>query len=123
MNDRKFAIFMGVALVSWYSKKQCSVATSIESEYNVLVDAAAEMSWSQSLLLELGIIIPKAPLSLCDNIGSAYLSINPVLHAHMKRVEIDFHLCVTKSKVLVSDPDLVSPFFRDELLAPVRHRV
>ncbi|KAF3633959.1 hypothetical protein FXO38_20809 [Capsicum annuum] len=96
MDDRKFAIFMGVALVSWYSKKQCSVATSIESEYNVLADAAAEMSWSQSLLLELGIIIPKAPLSLCDNIGSAYLSINPVFHAHMKRVEIDFHLCVTK---------------------------
>jgi hypothetical protein len=51
----------------------------------------AEMMWVQQLLIELQ--IPHSPVarSWCDNIGATYLSANPVFHARMKHIEIDFH--------------------------------
>ena len=46
--------------------------------------------WITSLFRELR-IISSPPTLWCDNIGATYLSTNPVFHASMKHIEVDFH--------------------------------
>jgi hypothetical protein len=55
--------------------------------------------WLQSLLKELKIPHPPATRLWCDNLGATYLSVNPVFHARMKHIEVDFHFvreCVAR---------------------------
>ena len=47
--------------------------------------------WLQTLLKELSIAHPRTAVLWCDNIGATYLSANPVFHARMKHIEIDYH--------------------------------
>jgi len=55
-----------------------------------VVNAAADVIWLQSLLLELG--VPQSlSIVLCDNLGATYLTINPIRHSRSKHVEIDVH--------------------------------
>ena len=44
----------------------------------------------QSLLCELG-VLQSPPIVLCDSLGAAYLSVNPIRHSRSKHVEIDIH--------------------------------
>jgi hypothetical protein len=78
--------------VSWSSKKQPTAArSSTESKYKALANAIAEVIWLQSLLKELGVFQPRAPILWCDNIGAVYLIANPAFHGRTKHVEVDFH--------------------------------
>ncbi|KAF2300648.1 hypothetical protein GH714_014937 [Hevea brasiliensis] len=46
----------------------------------------------------------ETPILWCDNVGAAYLTANPIFHAHMKHVEVDFHYVhdkVTKKELQV----------------------
>jgi histone deacetylase 1/2 len=49
------------------------------------------MMWIQQLLTELQVLHSPVARLWCDNIGATYLSANPVFHARMKHIEIDFH--------------------------------
>lgn len=65
-----FLVFLGSNLVTWSSRKE---------------------HWLQSLSGELGVYQSQAPILWCDNLGTTYLSANPVLHARTKHIEVDFH--------------------------------
>jgi hypothetical protein len=47
--------------------------------------------WVQTLLDELEVSQSKAAVLWCDNIGATYLSTNPVFHARINHIEVDYH--------------------------------
>ena len=86
-----FLIYFGNNLISWSSKKQPTVArSSTEAEYKAITNATSEIVWITSLFRELQ-IVASPPTLWCDNIGATYLSTNPVFHARMKHIEVDYH--------------------------------
>jgi histone deacetylase 1/2 len=65
-----FAVFFGSNLISWSSRKQPTVSrSSTEAEYKALANGTAEVSWIQSLLKELYVMQPRAPVLWCNNLG------------------------------------------------------
>jgi hypothetical protein len=79
-------------LVSLCAKKQSTVSrSSTEVEYRSLALTCTEILWLQHLLHE---ILPSSqpiPQLWCDNIGATFLAANPMFHARMKYIEINFH--------------------------------
>ncbi|XP_062103271.1 uncharacterized mitochondrial protein AtMg00810-like [Humulus lupulus] len=87
-----YCIFLGHNLISWSSSKQRVVSrSSTESEFRAFADSVAELSWVKFLLRDLCMQQRYAPLLLCDNISTTYLTANPILHARTKHVDINFH--------------------------------
>lgn len=94
-----FCLFLGSNLISWCAKKQHTVArSSTEAEYRALAHTAADLTWIQSLLLELGVTSPSPLVIWCDNMSAIALAANPVYHARTKHVELDYH--IIREKVL-----------------------
>jgi hypothetical protein len=65
--------------------------SSTEAEYKALANATAEVMWIQTLLNKLGVCSAKRAQLWCDNIGATYLVCNPIFHARMKHIEVDYH--------------------------------
>ncbi|KAJ9558499.1 hypothetical protein OSB04_013113 [Centaurea solstitialis] len=87
-----YLLYLGGNIISWRSAKQKSVSrSSTEAEYKALANAAAEVSWVQNLLHELGITTAHPPTLYCDNTGATYLCSNPVYHSRIKHVALDYH--------------------------------
>jgi len=78
-------------IFSWQSRAQKTVAlSSTEAEYMALSDTSRQAVWIQSLLKELGIVIPTIPI--CgDNQGSIFIGSNPVQERRSKHIDIRYH--------------------------------
>ncbi|CAN6726784.1 unnamed protein product [Malus baccata var. baccata] len=87
-----YCVFLGLNLISWSAKKQCTVAQlSIEAEYRSLANTATELNWVCKVLQDIFFHILKTLAIFCDNKSAIALAFNPVFHARTKHVEIDYH--------------------------------
>ena len=83
--------FLGVNLISWFSKKQNSVALSTaEAEYIAAGSCCAQILWIKQQLEDFGIKLNETPIR-CDNTSAINLSKNPIQHSRSKHIEIRHH--------------------------------
>jgi hypothetical protein len=75
--------------VSWYSRKQRSVAlSSAEAEYMAASQAACEAIWMRKILVGLFGSHLDPTVIYCDNQSCIKLSINPMFHYRSKHIDI-----------------------------------
>ena len=83
--------FLGESLVSWFSKKQSSVALSTtEAEYIAAALACSQVLWMKNTLKDFNLIFNKIKI-LCDNTSAINLSKNPVHHSRTKHIDVRHH--------------------------------
>eukprot|EP00253_Pinus_taeda_P027228 PITA_27228 len=103
VDDRKStsggAFFMGSRLVSWFSKKQSSIALSIaEVEYVAAASCCTQLLWMVQTLQDFQITCTPPISILCDNTSAISISKNPVMHSKTKHIPIKYHFL--REKVL-----------------------
>eukprot|EP00253_Pinus_taeda_P024462 PITA_24462 len=83
---------LGSAVVSWFSRKQQSVALgSAEADYMAASVASCEAIWLRKMLFGL-FGQPLRPLVIyCDNQSCIKLTENPVFHDRLKHIGIRYH--------------------------------
>lgn len=96
VDDRKItsggAFYMGWRLVSWFRKKQSSIALSTtEAEYVVVVACCTQLLWMMQTLQDIQITCTPPISILCDNESVISILRNPVMHSNAKRIAIKYH--------------------------------
>ena len=82
---------LGNSLISWYSKKQNSVALSTaEAEYIAAGACCSQILWIAQQLRDLGIDFKGIPIK-CDNTSAICITKNPVQHSRTKHIEVRHH--------------------------------
>ncbi|GKV30776.1 hypothetical protein SLEP1_g39556 [Rubroshorea leprosula] len=82
---------LGSSLVSWYSKKENSVALSTtEAEYIAAGSCATQLLWMKQQLEDFGCKLESIPIR-CDNTSTINLTKNPIQHSRTKHIEIRYH--------------------------------
>ena len=83
--------FLGKALLSWFSKKQNSVALSTtEAEYIAAGRCCAQILQMKQTLEDYDLFYTHIPI-LCDNTSTINLTKNPVCYSRTKHIEIRYH--------------------------------
>jgi hypothetical protein len=96
---------LGLGAVSWFSRKQKSVAlNSAEDEYMAASLASCEAIWLRIRKLFMGLFdqVLDTIVIHCDNESCIKLSENPVFHDRSKHIEIRYHFirhCVQKGSI------------------------
>jgi hypothetical protein len=97
------AFSIGSVVVSWFSRKQRSVAlSSAEAKYMATNLATCEAIWLRKLLVGLFGQGLEPKVIHCDNQSCIKLSENPVFHDRSKHIEIKYHHikhCVQKGNI------------------------
>eukprot|EP00253_Pinus_taeda_P024939 PITA_24939 len=83
---------LGLAVVSWFSRKQQSVAlSSAEAEYMAASLASCEAIWLRKMLFRLFGQQLRPSVIYCDNQSCIKLTKNPVFHDRSKHIGIRYH--------------------------------
>jgi hypothetical protein len=83
---------LGSRVVSWFSRKQKSVAlSSTEVEYMASSQASCEAIWFRKLLVGLFGRELSSTVIHCDNQSCIKLFENPMFHDRSKHIEIRYH--------------------------------
>eukprot|EP00253_Pinus_taeda_P004898 PITA_04898 len=86
------AFFMGSRLVSWFNKKQSSIALSTaEAEYVAAASCCTQLLWMMQTLQDFQITCTPPISILCDNTSAISISKNPVMHSKTKHISIKYH--------------------------------
>ena len=100
--------FLGNMLVSWFSKKQHSVALSTtEAEYVAVDSCCAQVLWMKQQLEDFGISMEHIPIK-CDNTSAICLTKNFIQHSRTKHIEIRHHFIrdhVQKGDIMLESVD------------------
>eukprot|EP00253_Pinus_taeda_P011574 PITA_11574 len=96
VDDRKStsggAFFMGSRLVSWFNKKQSSIALSTsEVEYVAAASCCTQVLWMMKTLQDFQVTCTTPISILCDNTSAISISRNPVMHSKTKHIPIKYH--------------------------------
>jgi len=96
VDDRKSssggALFMGSRLVSWFSKKQSSIALSTaEAEYVVVASCCTQLLWMMQTLQDLQITCTPPISIFCDHTSAISISKNLVMHSKTRHILIKYH--------------------------------
>ena len=83
--------FLGDKLVSWASKKQNCVSTSIaKAEYVVAASCCSQVIWMRTQLRDYDFQYSKIPI-YCDSKSAIAISCNPVQHTKTKHIDVRYH--------------------------------
>eukprot|EP00253_Pinus_taeda_P013275 PITA_13275 len=83
---------LGSAAISWYSRKQRSVAlSSAEAEYMAASQVACEAIWMRKILVGLFGQRMDRTVIYCHNQSCIKLSENPFFHDRFKHIDIRYH--------------------------------
>jgi len=83
---------LGSSMISWYSRKQRSIAlSSAEVEYMVASQASCEAIWLRKILADLFDTKLDPTTIYCDNRSCIKLSENPIFHDRSKHIEMKYH--------------------------------
>lgn len=97
-----FVTFLGVAPLTWRSKKQPTVSlSSAEAEYRAMAKTTKEIIWLIHLLEDIFVEVPKPVNLLCDNKSAIHIATNPVFHERTKHIELDCHFIREKVQLKV----------------------
>ncbi|KAK6119798.1 hypothetical protein DH2020_046467 [Rehmannia glutinosa] len=82
---------LGNRLVSWFSKKQNSIATSTsEVEYIAAGNCCSQVLWMRQQLRDYDVEEKEIPI-MCDNTSVIAITKNPVLHSRTKHIDVRYH--------------------------------
>eukprot|EP00253_Pinus_taeda_P019580 PITA_19580 len=86
------AFFMGCRLVSWFNKKQSSIALSTTKvEYVVATSCCTQLLWMMQTLQDIQITCTP-PISIFrDNTSATNISKNPIMHSKTKHIPMKYH--------------------------------
>ncbi|KAK6161984.1 hypothetical protein DH2020_001825 [Rehmannia glutinosa] len=83
---------LGNRLISWFSKKKNSIATTstAEAEYIAAGNCCAQVLWMRQQLRDYEVEQKEIPI-MCDNISAIAITQNPVLHSRTKHIDVRYH--------------------------------
>ena len=82
---------LGSAMISWFSRKQSSVALStVEAKYIAACSASCEAIWLRKLMSGLFNLELDTTVILCNNQSCIKMTENPVFHDKSKHIEIQY---------------------------------